>query len=101
MITDPALVPIAASLNVTVGQLVLQYELMTGADIVIPRSHNAQHQTDNLNIYAQPWGLNETQIAAISGIHAYTKVCELTTSVSSFTGLARNLAASCTMMFSF
>lgn len=32
-------------------QLVLQYNLQSGADIVIPRSHNPAHQEENLNLF--------------------------------------------------
>jgi len=68
MISDPALIPIAAAHNMSVGQVVLTWELQTGADIVIPRSATPSHQAENLALFS-PWNpLSELEIAAISSI---------------------------------
>ena len=71
---DPVFPPIAAAHGATVGQVILAYDLASGADIVIPRSATPQHQADNLNLFSPPVVLNQTEIAAIESAHPYSKV---------------------------
>ena len=71
---DPVFPPIAAAHGATVGQVILAYDLASGADIVIPRSATPQHQADNLNLFSPPISLNQTEIAAIESAHPYSKV---------------------------
>ena len=74
MLNDPLFPPIAAAHGESVGQVVLNWDLATGADIVLPRSSNATHQAENLAMFNPAFALNETEIAAISSIHTYKKV---------------------------
>jgi len=82
MLSDPILAPIAAKNNLTVGQLVLSWDLQTGGDIVIPRSHSAEHQAENLALWdAGGVNVNEWDIANISSIKtgwskAYNTDCQ-------------------------
>lgn len=74
----PIFAQLAAQHNVTVGQMILSWDLQSGADIVIPRSATAQHQVDNLNLFG-PGGvpvvtLSSNEVAAISSNHTYGKV---------------------------
>ena len=74
----PIFAQLAAQHNVTVGQVILSWDLQSGADIVIPRSATAQHQVDNLNLFG-PGGvpvvtLSSNEVAAISSNHTYGKV---------------------------
>jgi len=57
MISDPAFVPVAQAHNVSVGQVILKYNLLRGADIVIPRSQTPSHMVENIDIF----GFNLTQ----------------------------------------
>ena len=74
MRNDPVFPPIAAAHGATIGQVILAYDLASGADIVIPRSSGAQHQLENLNLFSPPIALNQTEIAAIESAHSYSKV---------------------------
>ena len=74
----PIFAQMAAAKGVTVGQLIMSYNLQSGADIVIPRSATPQHQVDNLNLF-QPGGvpvvtLAMDDIAAIQSNHTFSKV---------------------------
>jgi diketogulonate reductase-like aldo/keto reductase len=76
----PIFAQLAAQNNVTVGQLIMSYDLQVGADIVIPRSATPEHQVENLNLFG-PGGapvvtLSELDVAAISGNHTLSKACE-------------------------
>lgn len=71
---DPVFPPIAAAHGATIGQVILSWELATGADIVIPRSATPEHQLENLNLFSPIVSLNETEIAAISSVKQYAKV---------------------------
>ena len=73
---DPVFPPIAAAHGATIGQVILSYDLASGADIVIPRSNTFAHQTENLNLFnvnGGPVMLNQTEIAAIESAHPYAK----------------------------
>lgn len=78
MLSNPMFPPIAQAHGATVGQVVLAWELATGADIVIPRSSNPAHQAENLQLFGATGNvvvqLNETEIAAISSVNPYKKV---------------------------
>lgn len=72
---DPVFPPIAAAHGVTVGQVILAYDLLVGADIVIPRSATPAHQAENLALFSGPGGsliapLNITEIEAIATVQA-------------------------------
>jgi 2,5-diketo-D-gluconate reductase A len=74
---SPIFAQMAAAHGVTVGQVILSYDLQSGADIVIPRSFQASHQLENLNLFG-PGGvpvvtLSEVEIAAIQSNHTYGK----------------------------
>ena len=73
---SPIFAQLAAAHGVTVGQVILSYDLQSGADIVIPRSFQASHQLENLNLFG-PSGpvvtLSELEIAAIQSNHTYGK----------------------------
>jgi diketogulonate reductase-like aldo/keto reductase len=73
----PIFAELAAKYGVTVGQLIMSWDLQVGADIVIPRSHNATHQAENLNLFVagqQPVvTLSEVDVAAITGNHTLSK----------------------------
>jgi diketogulonate reductase-like aldo/keto reductase len=75
----PLYAQLAQQYGVTTGQLIMTYELQSGADIVIPRSSQAAHQIENLNLFGpgkQPVvKISEVDIAAIASGHNYTKVC--------------------------
>ena len=69
----PLYAQLAKSYGITVGQLIMSYELQSGADIVIPRSSQMAHQMENLNLFG-PGGvpvatLSEVDIAAIASGH--------------------------------
>ena len=73
---DPVFPPIAAAHGATIGQVILAYDLSSGADIVIPRSATPAHQAENLALFSFPGGmlqLNQTEIAAIESAHPYAK----------------------------
>ena len=73
----PIFASLASSYNVTVGQLIMSYNLQAGADIVIPRSATPQHQVDNLNLFVaggQPVvTIDEVDVAAMASNHSYGK----------------------------
>jgi diketogulonate reductase-like aldo/keto reductase len=73
----PIFASLASSYNVTVGQLIMSYNLQAGADIVIPRSATPQHQVDNLNLFVaggQPVvTIDEVDVAAMASNHTYGK----------------------------
>ena len=66
MLNNSMWAPIAAAHGATVGQTILRYELQTGADIVIPRSHSPAHQLENLALFdasgAPTFTLNQTEV---------------------------------------
>ena len=72
----PIFASLAAAYGVTKGQIIMSYDLQAGADIVIPRSANATHQAENLNLFG-PAGpvvtLLQTDVAAIASNHTYGK----------------------------
>ncbi len=72
----PIFASLAAAHGVTLGQIILSYDLQSGADIVIPRSANATHVGENLALFG-PAGpvvtLSELEIAAIASNHTYGK----------------------------
>jgi diketogulonate reductase-like aldo/keto reductase len=73
----PIFAQLAAKYNVTVGQIIMSYDLQSGADIVIPRSATPQHQVDNLNLFG-PGGrpvvtISDVDVAAIQSNHTYGK----------------------------
>jgi 2,5-diketo-D-gluconate reductase A len=75
---DPLFATIAAAHpGATIGQVIMTWELMTGADIVIPRSATPAHQAENLVIFNADGSfavaLNETEVAAISSVHNFSK----------------------------
>ena len=74
----PIFAALAATHGVSTGQIIMSYDLQSGADIVIPRSATPAHQVENLNLFG-PSGpivvLNQTEVAAIASNHTYTKVC--------------------------
>jgi 2,5-diketo-D-gluconate reductase A len=78
MLNNTMWAPIAATHGATVGQTVLRYELQTGADIVIPRSHSPAHQLDNLALFDSKgdftFSLNQTEVANMSSVNVYRKV---------------------------
>ena len=74
----PIFAELAAAHGVTVGQVIMSWDLQSGADIVIPRSATPQHQVDNLNLFG-PGGVpvvtfSSPEVAAISSNHTYSKV---------------------------
>ncbi len=75
---DPIFPPIAAAHGATIGQVILSYNLATGADIVIPRSVTPAHQAENLSLYDDSGNakvvFNETEAASISSVNKYAKV---------------------------
>lgn len=76
---DPLFPPIAAAHGATVGQVILTWNLQTGADIVIPRSATPAHQAENLGLFAADgslaFALNELEVAAVASIKTnYSKV---------------------------
>jgi 2,5-diketo-D-gluconate reductase A len=85
---DPVFPPIASAHGITVGQVILAYDLQAGADIVIPRSVTPSHQVENLALFSGPGGamiatLNQTEVAAIAavqhagaGVKAYHTDCQ-------------------------
>jgi 2,5-diketo-D-gluconate reductase A len=70
---DPVFPPIAAAHSATIGQVILAYDLASGADIVIPRSATPAHQRENLQLFNVGLSLNQTEIAAIESAHPYAK----------------------------
>ena len=86
---SPIFAAMGEKYGVTPGQLILSYDLQTGADIVIPRSANAQHQQENLALFTDDNNKNrnglvaaasmvaqisDLDIEAIQGNHSYKKV---------------------------
>lgn len=75
---SPIFAEMAKSYGVTVGQVIMSYNLQTGADIVIPRSHQATHQVENLGLFVDDGlpvvTLSELDVNAIQGNHTYSKV---------------------------
>lgn len=73
----PIFAELAASYGATIGQVIMQYDLQVGADIVIPRSATPQHQVDNLNLFVAGGKpivtLSEVDVAAISSNHTFGK----------------------------
>jgi diketogulonate reductase-like aldo/keto reductase len=74
----PIFSSLAAQYGVTLGQVIMQWNLQTGADIVIPRSSSPAHQLENLNLFKGGYGnpivtLSEIDVAAISSNHTYIK----------------------------
>lgn len=85
MLSNPLWAQIATAHGLTAdaaGIIPQTWELMTGADVVLPRSHDAKHQAINLNQLFAPDGtlavqLTEEDIAAISSVNVtggYKKV---------------------------
>ena len=73
----PIFAQLAGAYGVTTGQLIMSYELQSGADIVIPRSATPSHQVDNLALFGaggKPVALiSEVDIAAMASNHSYAK----------------------------
>jgi 2,5-diketo-D-gluconate reductase A len=75
---SPIFAQLAATHGITVGQVIMSYNLQSGADIVIPRSATPSHQLENLNLFG-PGGvpvvtLSEVEIATIQSNHTYSKI---------------------------
>jgi len=51
MLNDPAFVPVAQAHGVSVSQVILRFNLQSGASIVIPRSQTPSHMTENVDIF--------------------------------------------------
>ena len=72
----PIFAELAASTGVTIGQVIMSYDLQSGADIVIPRSANATHQAENMGLFTAAGPvitLSDDQVAAIASNHSYSK----------------------------
>ena len=74
----PIFAQLAEAYNVTLGQIIMSWDLQAGADIVIPRSSQLAHQVDNLNLFVDGGKpivtLSEVDVAAIVGNHTLSKV---------------------------
>ena len=74
----PIFAQLAQQHGVTVGQVIMSYDLQSGADIVIPRSATPQHQVDNLNLFGAGGvpvvTLSSNEVAMIQSNHTYGKV---------------------------
>jgi hypothetical protein len=76
---DPLFAAIAANhTGATASQVIMTWELMTGADILLPRSSNVTHQQQNVALYDDKGKLalqlSEWEVAAISSVKTYNKV---------------------------
>ena len=65
LLAEPAVVAAAAAHGVTPAQVVLRWGLQFTGGVVIPRSANAAHMADNINIFG--FTLSAAEMAAMSG----------------------------------
>jgi diketogulonate reductase-like aldo/keto reductase len=66
----PIFSQLAVQYNVTLGQIIMSYDLQIGADIVIPRSHSSAHQVENLNLF----GAGQQPVVTLSEVDAWGRV---------------------------
>ena len=72
MLNDAAIKAVAQKVGRTVGEVVLKWEMMTGANIVIPRSKTPAHMTENMGFFNVT--LSAQDVATLSKL-PQSKIC--------------------------